>query len=115
MGIMEKLHCICKTGGFVKVVAPYFGPAWAFGGLPHRHYFTVQSFTYFDPDDIIHIFYDYTLARFKPEKIVFNEILKNFRVKQFLLMIANCWPAKYEFLLSHIFQLEDILFYLRKL
>ena len=115
MGIMEELHRICKTGGLVKVIVPYFRSSWAFGDPTHKHYFTVQSFAYFDPDDIICTRYDYTLARFRPEKIVFNETLANFWTKKFLLMIANRWPAKYEFHLSHIFPLEDITFYLRKL
>jgi ubiquinone/menaquinone biosynthesis C-methylase UbiE len=115
MGTMEELHRICKTGGLVKVIVPYFRSSWAFSDPTHRHYFTVQSFSYFDPDDIVCKRYDYTLARFKPEKIVFNETLANFWTKKFILMIANRWPAKYEFHLSHIFPLEDISFYLRKL
>jgi SAM-dependent methyltransferase len=115
MRVMEEVHRICKPGGIVKVIVPYFRSLWAFIDPTHKHFFTVQSFAYFDPDNIICVRYDYTLARFKPEKIIFNETLESHWTKKILLIFANRWPARYEAYLSHLYPLDDISYYLRKL
>lgn len=113
--VMEEVHRICKPGGLVKVIVPYFRSVWASIDPTHKHSFTVNSFAYFDPDHQICIRYDYALARFKPEKIVFNEALENRWTKKIVLMLANRWPWRYEYYLSHLYPLDDISFYLRKL
>ena len=114
MGVMEEVHRICKPGGVVKVIVPYFRSLWAFMDPTHKHFFTVNSFAYFDPESIICTRYDYTLARFKPEKIIFNETQWCRWTKNIVLMFANRWPVKYETYLSHLYPLEDITYYLRK-
>lgn len=113
--VMEEVYRICKLGGLVKVIVPYFRSPWAFIDPTHRHFFTVDSFAYFDPDHIICVRYDYSLARFKPEKIVFNETLATRWTKGIVLMVANHWPRRYEYYFSHYYPLDDISFYLRKL
>lgn len=113
--VMEEVYRICTPGGLVKVIVPYFRSLWAFIDPTHQHFFTVDSFSYFDPDHIICVRYDYTLARFKLEKIVFNETLSNRWTKKIVLMVANRWPSRYEYYLSHLYPLDDISFYLRKL
>jgi predicted SAM-dependent methyltransferase len=115
MRVMEEVYRICKPGGKVKVIVPYFRSLWAFIDPTHKHYFTVESFAYFDPDHIICTRYDYTLARFKTEKIVFNETLANRWTKKIMLKLANRWPVGYEYYLSHLYPLDDISYYLRKL
>lgn len=75
--VMEEVHRIVKLGGLVKVIVPYFRSLWAHIDPTHKHFFTVNSFAYFDPANIICTRYDYSLARFKLKKIVFNETLKN--------------------------------------
>ena len=112
--VMEEVYRICKQGGLVKVIVPYFRSLWAFIDPTHRHFFTVESFAYFDPDHIICTRYVYSLARFKTEKIVFNETLKNGWIKTLALLIANRWPRRYEYYLSHLYPLDDISYYLRK-
>jgi predicted SAM-dependent methyltransferase len=115
MRVMEEVYRICKPGGKVKVIVPYFRSLWAFIDPTHKHYFTVESFSYFDPDHIICTRYDYTFARFKTEKIVFNETLANRWTKKIMLKLANRWPVRYEYYLSHLYPLDDISYYLRKL
>ena len=115
MRVMEEVYRICKTGGLVKVIVPYFRSQWAFIDPTHKHFFTVDSFAYFDPDHIICKRYDYTLARFKTDRKVFNETLKNRWLKKLIVKIANRWPNRYEYYLSHLFPLDDISYYLRKL
>jgi SAM-dependent methyltransferase len=115
MRVMEEVHRICVPRGLVKVIVPYFRSTWAYIDPTHKHFFTANSFSYFDPDNIICTRYDYTLARFKPEKIVFNETLKNRWTKKIILKLANRWPQRYEYYFSHFYPLDDITFYLRKL
>ncbi len=115
MKVMEEVHRICKSGGFVKIIVPYFRSKWAFIDPTHKHYFTVESFSYFDPEHIICKRYDYTLARFKLDKIVFNETLESKLFRKLIVKIANIWPVRYENYLSHLYPLDDISFYLRKI
>lgn len=112
--VMEEVHRILKPGGLVKVIVPYFRSLWACIDPTHKHFFTVESFAYFDPDHIICSRYDYSLARFKPEKIIFNETLENRWTKKIVIKLANRWPCRYEYYFSHLYPLDDISFYLRK-
>jgi len=112
--VMEEVYRICKPGGLVKVIVPYFRSIWAFIDPTHKHFFTVDSFAYFDPAHSICQQYDYTAARFKMEKVVFNETLEGHWTKRLMLKLANRWPARYELYLSHLYPLDDITYYLRK-
>jgi SAM-dependent methyltransferase len=113
--VMEEIYRIVKPGGRVKVIVPYFRSLWAFIDPTHTHYFTVDSFSYYDPNHIICNRYDYTLARFGTEKIIFNETLDNRLLKRPVVYLANKWPLRYERFLSHLIPLDDITFYLKRL
>lgn len=113
--IMEELYRICKPGGLVKIIVPYFRSHYAYIDPTHKHFFTINSFAHFDPDNIICTRYNYSLARFKPEKIIFNETLINRWMTKLILYFANRWPSRYERYLSHFYPMDDISFYLRKL
>lgn len=115
MRVMEEVHRICKLGGQVKVIVPYFRSQWAFVDPTHKHFFAVDSFAFYDPDHIICQRYDYVKTRFKVEKIVFNETLTNRWFKKIIVKIANKWPHRYEYYLSHLIPLDDISYYLRKI
>lgn len=115
MAVMQEVHRLAKPGGLVKVIVPYFRSLWAFIDPTHKHYFTVESFAYYDPDHLICKRYDYTLTRFKTEKVVFNETMENRWTKKLVLKLANRWPLRYEYYLSHLYPLDDITYYLRKL
>ena len=112
--VMEEVHRICKSGGRVKVIVPYFRSVWAFIDPTHQTFYTVNSFAYYDPRHAICRRYDYTKARYHVQNIVFNETLETSWAKQLLVKIANKHPNGYEWYLSHIFPLEDITFYLEK-
>lgn len=92
MHVMEEVYRILKRGGIAKVIAPYFRSPRAYIDSTHRHFFTVSSFAYFDPDHIIWTLYDYSLARFRLDKVVFNEALRNHWIKKIVLSLANRWP-----------------------
>jgi len=110
--IMEELWRISTPGAKIKIIVPYFRSRWAFIDPTHRHHFTVDSFAYFDPDHIICKLYKYSKVRFKVEKMIFNERLKNGFLKSAFVTIANRWPSRYETYLSHLIPLDDLTFYL---
>ena len=112
--VMEEVHRICMPDGVVKVIVPYFRSVWACIDPTHKHFFTVDSFAYFDPENSICTRYAYSLARFKVEKVVFNESLRNRWTKKIVLGLANKWPNHYELHFSHLYPLDDISYYLRK-
>lgn len=114
MRVMEEIHRICKLGGQIKVIVPYFRSVWAFIDPTHKHFFTVDSFAYFDPRHLVCQRYDYTSARFLVEKIVFNETLHNRWTKKVMIKLANMFPNRYEYYLSHFYPLDDITYYLKK-
>ena len=62
---MEEIYRICKPNASVIVRAPYYKSHYAFGDSTHRHFFTEQSFIYFDSS---HPLSYYTTARFEVVK-----------------------------------------------
>ncbi len=112
--VMEELYRIVKADGIVKVIVPYFRSAAAFIDPTHKHFFTVESFSYYDPEHIICQQYDYTLAKFKVEKVIFHENIQTGFIKKITALLANKWPLKYESYLSQIIPLDEITFYLRR-
>jgi len=114
MVVMGELHRILKKDGKVKVIVPYFRSTWAFIDPTHKHFFTVNSFAYYDPDHIICQQYDYVDTRFKVEMIRFNETYDNGWLRTLIVKLANKWAHRYEYYLSHLFPLDEISFYLRK-
>ena len=115
MAVMAEVHRICKNGAEIKVIVPYFRSVWAFIDPTHQHFFTVDSFAYYDPDHLICQRYDYVKTRFKVKSVVFNETLRSRWFKKIIIKVANKWPNRYEIYLSHLFPLDDITSYLRKI
>lgn len=115
--VMEEIYRIAKPGAIIKITVPYFRARWAFVDPTHRHFFTIDSFRYFDPGHPFHERYLLAKAAFTTEKIAFNEkiiergLLKLFRL--FLKAFANRWPNRYEAYVSHLFPLDELTFYLR--
>ena len=113
--VMEEVYRLSTPNAKVKVIVPYFRAHWAFIDPTHRHFFTVDSFAYYDPVHPICRRYDYTTARFGVEKVVFNETISGRFTTRIMSRLANTWPRRYELYLSHLFPLDDITYYLRVL
>ena len=115
LSVMEEIHRILKTGGEVKVIVPYFRSPSAFHDPTHKTFYTVESFSYYDPEHPICKRYDYTKAHFKVRKIVFHEHLDSGIIKNLCVAFANKWPSFYENKLSALLPLHEISYYLKKL
>jgi len=113
--VMEEMYRIVKPGGEVEVIVPYFRSAAAFIDPTHKHFFTVESFSYYDPSHEICQQYDYTLARFKVHSIVFHENISGGMIKKIVSSWANKHPLKYELYLSQLIPLDEITFHLKKI
>ena len=46
IAVMGELYRIVKPSGIVKVIVPYFRSVSAFTDPTHKHFFTVESFSY---------------------------------------------------------------------
>lgn len=110
IAVMEELHRIGRPNALVKVIVPYGRSRWAFIDPTHKHAFSCESFSYFDPNHIHSRLYNYSKARFRPEKIVFNETIRRRPITR---RIANWQPVRYEQHMSHLAPLDDLTFYLR--
>ena len=106
--VLEELHRIGNPGALVKIIVPYFRSRYASIDPTHRHFFTVDSLSYFDPDHPFYQQYCYSLARFKVEKKVFNESINNGFISRGIVYLANLRPGAYERLLSHLYPLDDL-------
>jgi SAM-dependent methyltransferase len=117
IAVMEELHRISKPGAVIRIMVPYFRAKWAFIDPTHRHFFTVESFSYFDPEHIHNKLYNYSKAKFKIEKVLFNEGLVHQGIFRLFMdpfkTIANKYPLRYERYLSHLLPLDELTFILR--
>lgn len=117
IGVMEELHRIGKPGALLKIDVPYFRAKWAFLDPTHRHFFTAESFTYFDPGHDHSKLFPYSKKRFKVERLVFNEKIADKGTlgcfRRLIKSVANRHPLGYETHLSHFFPLDELTFYLR--
>lgn len=79
---MEELYRILKTGGTVYFHTTYCKNEESFRDPSHKHFFTLDSFDYFDPEtDLGKEYGFYTKARFK----ILNKYLDNNNYTNFLL------------------------------
>ncbi|UUX91683.1 class I SAM-dependent methyltransferase [Methanoplanus endosymbiosus] len=115
--VMEELHRISKSGASIIIKVPYFRSRYAFIDPTHRHFFTVESFTYFDPEHSHHTLFNYSEFMFETKKIIFDENLypKNLRhpIHSILKYFCDKYPVFYEHHLSHLVPLDELTFYLK--
>ena len=113
--VMDELHRICRSDGVVVIHVPYFRARWAYIDPTHRHFFTVDSFSYFDPGHLHNKLYKYSRSCFVIKSVRFNQGLRNGLLKRSLLCVANRWPRGYEAYLSHLLPLDMLTFALQPL
>jgi predicted SAM-dependent methyltransferase len=115
--VMEEIHRISKPSARIVIKIPYFRSRYAFIDPTHKHYLTVESFSYFDPSHIHHTLYNYSNCLFETKKIKFNEDFEDNGLKglfnKLFLHFCNKYPNFYEHYLSHFFPLDELTFYLK--
>lgn len=62
VAVMEEIYRLCKKGALLKISLPYYKSSGAFTDPTHQHFFTENTFEFFNPD---HEYYFRTSAKFK--------------------------------------------------
>ena len=110
--VLEELHRITKNGAAIKIIVPFFRSHYAFIDPTHRHFFTVRSFDYFDPDKDFNRYYKYSRCHFRVKRVVFDEDIRSSLTGRLLKWFANRYPVSYEARLSMLFPLNTLTYYL---
>jgi len=113
--VLEELHRITKSGAEIKIIVPFFRSHYAFIDPTHRHFFTVRSFDYFDPDKDFNRYYKYSRCRFRVKRVVFDENMRHSLPGRMLRRFADRRPVFYEARLSTLFPLSTLTYYLETL
>ncbi|MBP62405.1 MAG: SAM-dependent methyltransferase [Planctomycetaceae bacterium] len=113
--VAEELFRMCKDRATVRIGVPYFRSRYMAIDPTHVTAFSVDSFSYFDPDSPLCQRYQYTDARFRIEKIEFDREWrekKSFRnlLHRMMVKLANRYPVAYEERLSHLYPLNSLTF-----
>lgn len=111
---VEELWRIAKDGAKIEIVVPYFRSKYAAIDPTHKHAFTVESFSYFDPNH--HFFQRY---RYSDKKLVVESVKfdvgyehKSFLTRRFV-KFSNRHIHFYEAYLSQFVPLNSLTFNLR--
>jgi len=109
VGVMEELHRISKPNGLIEIKVPYFRSRYAYIDPSHKHFFSVESFTYFDPLHIHHTLYNYSKSLFKTTGRYFNVDFPSENIlKRFVTNLCNRYPEFYENYFSHLLPLDEL-------
>lgn len=66
IAVMAEWHRLCRNGAIIKISLPYYKSSGAFTDPTHKHFFTENSFQYFNSE---HEYHFYAKAKFKILKI----------------------------------------------
>lgn len=113
--VLEELHRITKDGATIKVIVPFFRSVYACIDPTHKHFFTVRSFDYFDPEKDFNLLYKYSRCCLKVKKVLFDENMKHRLFGKILTWLANKKSVFYETRVSMIFPLNTLTYYLQTL
>ena len=113
VAVLTEIYRISKSNAVIIIAVPYFRARWAFIDPTHKHFFTVDSMTYFDPKHENSILYPYSSAKFSCEKLEFNGGLINGKLKSLVIRFANRLPGAYERCISHLYPLDQLTFTLK--
>jgi predicted SAM-dependent methyltransferase len=108
---MEELWRISKPGGTIEIVVPYFRSKYAAIDPTHKHSFTVESLSYFDPNHHFFQRYKYSDKRLIVENVSFDVGYehKSFLMKKFV-KFCNKHIHFYEAYLSQHIALNSLTF-----
>jgi len=110
---MNELWRISKKGARIKIDVPYFRSVYASIDPTHKHFFTYNSFNYFDEKHLFNELYKFSDLTFEVEKVSFDESISSNVLQRFIKYFANKKPQFYEINISHLFPLNQLTFYLK--
>jgi len=111
--VLEELHRITKDGATIKIIVPFFRSVYAYIDPTHKHFFTVRSFDYFDPEKEFIKYYKYSRCHFRVEKVIFDEEIKHRFLGEIVKWFAYKKKLFYEPRLSTFYPLNTLTYYLR--
>lgn len=88
MAVMEELYRLAEPNAIVKINVPYFKSNSAFTDPTHKHFFTENSFKYFNESNPLNF---YSKARFE---VVSVKLISHKQYKDAKHILRNLLPAK---------------------
>ncbi|RLI98717.1 MAG: hypothetical protein DRP00_01425 [Candidatus Aenigmatarchaeota archaeon] len=81
--VMKEIWRILKPGGKLKITAPHFSNYDAYRDPTHKHFFTFESFDYFDPNFRLYQEFNFYLGEDVKFRIRYKEarFIKNIKVR----------------------------------
>lgn len=110
---MDELWRISRKDAIIKIDVPYFRSVYASIDPTHKHFFTYNSFYYFDPNHLFNQLYKYSNSKFEVKDIIFDENIVPNLSHRAMKYFANKYPQFYEINLSHIWPLNSLTYYLK--
>ncbi len=107
--LMEELWRITKPGGILKITVPYFASPVAFSDPTHKHFFTLNTFDYWDPTTKSGKKYYFQLST----KAKFKVVKKRLQCPSIVNIFLKIHPKLYENILSRIIPAAEIYFELK--
>ncbi len=102
--VMEEVYRICKNEAIIKIYVPYYKSSGAFTDPTHKHFFTENSFQYFEKN---HPYHFYAKTNFE---IVKKELIAHKKFKDMRHILRNLLPFKK--LLNHfLFNIYDEIYF----
>lgn len=89
--VMEELHRITKPNGTIKIEVPYYNSRKAFCDPTHKHFFTLDSFDYYQ-ENAHHSYYANTKIRITKKELTpigIGKIIPTFLLNYMAMMIGN--------------------------
>jgi len=105
--VMNEIWRVCKNGSEIIIYSPYFSNYGAYTDITHKHFFTSESFDYFDPST--KLFNQYS----SKNNLKFNIIEKKLifgRPFNLFSKIFNNFIGFYERFLPYLFPARQIYF-----
>jgi ubiquinone/menaquinone biosynthesis C-methylase UbiE len=112
---MAEIHRITKQGADITIIVPYFRSKWACVDPTHRHFFTLDTMSYFVDGHPYNERYAFIPNKFSMLSKRFNENLDQTWFQRLLIPIAERYGQFYENKLSPIWPLEILTFHMQTL
>jgi SAM-dependent methyltransferase len=109
--VMDEIGRILKPNGIIKIWVPYFSHVGAVWDLTHKHFFTLNTFDYWDKSTREGSVLNYEIGRTR-FKIIKKELHFS-RVYKFINIFARKFPHIYEVYFSRVFPAYEIYFELK--